>query len=314
MKKLSFLVSLTNNDNDYQQEQAAAAEKAARRLGVDVQIVHANNDAVTQSQQLLHFIQGSAASRPDAIIFEPASGTAFPQVARAAVAADIGWVVLNHEADYLRQLRQSSQVPVFSISSDHEEVGKIQGKQFAALLPQGGSVLYVEGPANSSAAQERTAGMNLTKPENIQVKTLRANWTEEGAHRAVSSWLRLRTSQQSIIDLVGAQDDSMAAGARKAFAEIAEGDRERWMKIPFTGCDGMPKTGQSWVRSGLLVATIYIRPNADMALEILTEAIRTGSSTLERKRIIPESMPSIEDLTTRSAKGNPDKRHLTAGA
>ena len=30
MKRLNFLVSLTNNDNDYQQEQAAAAEKAAR--------------------------------------------------------------------------------------------------------------------------------------------------------------------------------------------------------------------------------------------------------------------------------------------
>jgi ABC-type sugar transport system substrate-binding protein len=313
MKKLSFLVSLTNNDNDYQQEQAAAAEKAARRLGVDLQIVHANNDAVTQSQQLLHFIQGSAASRPDAIIFEPAGGTAFPQVARAAVAADIGWVVLNHEADYLSQLRQASPVPVFSISSDHEEVGKIQGKQFAALLPQGGSMLYVEGPANSSAARERTAGMNLTKPANIQVKTLRANWTEEGAHRAMSSWLRLRTSQETVIDLVGAQDDSMAAGARKAFAEIAEGERERWMKIPFTGCDGLPKTGQSWLRSGLLAATIYIRPNTDLALEMLTEAIRTGSQQVERKLISPESMPSIDDLTERIAKGRAGKR-LGAGA
>ena len=313
MKKLSFLVSLTNNDNDYQQEQAAAAEKAARRLGVDLQIVHANNDAVTQSQQLLHFIQGSAASRPDAIIFEPAGGTAFPQVARAAVAADIGWVVLNHEADYLSQLRQASQVPVFSISSDHEEIGKIQGKQFAALLPQGGSMLYVEGPANSSAARERTVGMNLTKPANIQVKTLRANWTEEGAHRAMSSWLRLRTSQETVIDLVGAQDDSMAAGARKAFAEIAEGERERWMKIPFTGCDGLPKTGQSWLRSGLLAATIYIRPNTDLALEMLTEAIRTGAQQVERKLISPESMPSIDDLTERTAKGRAGKR-LGAGA
>jgi ABC-type sugar transport system substrate-binding protein len=313
MKKLSFLVSLTNNDNDYQQEQAAAAETAARRLGVDLQIVHANNDAVTQSQQLLHFIQGSAASRPDAIIFEPAGGTAFPQVARAAVAADIGWVVLNHEADYLSQLRHGCQVPVFSISSDHEEIGKIQGKQFAALLPQGGSMLYVEGPANSSAARERTVGMNLTKPANIQVKTLRANWTEEGAHRAMSSWLRLRTSQETVIDLVGAQDDSMAAGARKAFAEIAEGERERWMKIPFTGCDGLPKTGQSWLRSGLLAATIYIRPNTDLALEMLTEAIRTGSQQVERKLISPESMPSIDDLTERIAKGRAGKR-LGAGA
>src|SRR6202162_2394853 len=118
MKKLSFVVSLTNNDNDYQQEQASAAEKAARRLGVDLKIVHAGNDAVTQSQQLLHFIQGSASSRPDAIVFEPAGGTAFPQVARAAVAADIGWVVLNHQADYLEQLRPSSPVPAFSIGSD----------------------------------------------------------------------------------------------------------------------------------------------------------------------------------------------------
>ncbi len=138
MKKLSFLISLTNDDNDYQQEQAAAAEKAARRLNVDVKIIHANNDAVTQSQQLLHFIQGPALARPDAIVFEPAGGTGFPQVARAAVAADIGWAILNHEPDYISQLRLNCNVPVFSISADHTEVGKIQGRQFATLLPQGG--------------------------------------------------------------------------------------------------------------------------------------------------------------------------------
>ena len=57
MKRLSFVVSLTNNDNDYQLEQAAAAEKAARRWGVDVKIIHAGNDALAQSQQLLHYVQ-----------------------------------------------------------------------------------------------------------------------------------------------------------------------------------------------------------------------------------------------------------------
>src|SRR6201997_4338577 len=126
MKKLSFLVSLTNNENDYQQEQAAAAERAARRLGVDLKIIDAGNDAVGQSQQLLEFIQCSTASRPDALVFEPAGGTAFPQIARAAAAAGIGWVVLNHEVDYLVQLRRTFKVPVFAISSDHEAVGKIQ--------------------------------------------------------------------------------------------------------------------------------------------------------------------------------------------
>jgi ribose transport system substrate-binding protein len=313
MKKLSFVVSLTNDDNDYQQEQAAAAEKAGRRLGVEITIVHANNDAVSQSQQLLQFIQVAAASRPDAIIFEPAGGTAFPQVAHAALAAGIGWVVLNHDAEYIPQMRQGCKVPVFSISSDHVEVGKIQGKQFAALLPRGGSMLYIEGPANSSAAKERTKGMHVTRPANILVKTLRANWTEESAYRAVSSWLRLRTSQEMHVDLVGAQDDSMAAGARKAFAEIPAGERERWLQIPITGCDGLPKTGQSWVRSGLLAATIYIRPNTDLALEMLTDALRGGAQPPERKLTTPESVPTVEELSSRTAKTNAGK-HRSAGA
>jgi ribose transport system substrate-binding protein len=281
MKRLSFLVSLTNNDNDYQQEQAAAAEKAGRRLGVDVKIIHANNDALAQSQQLLHYVQDSAVARPDAIMFEPAAG--------------IGWVILNHEVDYIAELRRTFKVPVFAISSDHQEVGKIQGQQFGALLPNGGSMLYIEGPANSSAAKERTAGMNLTKPANIQVKTMRANWTEESAHKTVSSWLRLSTSQESRVDLVGAQDDSMAIGARKAFSEIAESDRARWMKIPITGCDGMPKTGQAWVRNGTLAATIFIRPNTDLGIEMLVEAFK-GAAVPERKVTASESVPSIRDL------------------
>jgi ribose transport system substrate-binding protein len=302
MKKLNFLVSLTNNDNDYQQEQAAAAEKAARTLGVDVKIIHANNDAVAQSQQLLHYVQDSSAVPPDAILFEPAGGTAFPQVARAAVTAGIGWVVLNHEVDYILELRRLNKVPVFAISSDHEEVGKIQGKQFAALLPNGGSILYIEGPANSSAAKERTRGMNRTKPSNIQVKSMRANWTEESAYRAVSSWLRLRTSQETHIDLVGAQDDSMAMGARKAFGDMSVADRERWLQLPFTGCDGMPKTGQAWVRNGQLAATIYIRPNTDLAIEMAVDAIRSGATLPDRKVTEPESVPPLAELAESSSK------------
>jgi ribose transport system substrate-binding protein len=261
-----------------------------------LKIIHANNDALTQSEQLLHYVQDSSVARPDAIIFEPAGGTAFPQVARAAAAAGIGWVVLNHEADYIPELRKTFKVPVFAVSADHEEVGKIQGQQFAALLPDGGSILYIEGPPTSVAAKQRSTGMHRTKPANIQVKTMRASWTEESAYRTVSSWLRLRTSQESHIDLVGAQDDSMAMGARKAFHELAEAERGRWMKIPYTGCDGMPKTGQAWVRNGTLAATIFIRPNTDLAIEMLVESIKSGASLPERKVTQPESVPPLAEL------------------
>jgi ABC-type sugar transport system substrate-binding protein len=132
MKKLKFILSLTNNDNDYQIEQAAAAEQAARRRGVEVQIIHAENDSVTQSQQLLKIIQSRSDSHPDGIIFEPVGGTALPQVARAAAIAGIGWVVLNRDVEYIPELRKAYRVPAFCITSDHEEIGRIQGRQLGA--------------------------------------------------------------------------------------------------------------------------------------------------------------------------------------
>jgi len=198
------------------------------------------------------------------------------------------------------KLRKSSSAPFFGVTSDHLEIGRIQGRQFAALLPQGGSILYVQGPAENSAAKERTAGMQETKPPNIHVTLLRAQWTEESAQRAVRSWLKLSTSQRAAIDLIGAQDDSMAIGARKAFEELTnESERERWLKLPFTGCDGLPKTGEAWVRTGLLAATVFVPPNTGMAIEMLFDAIQKGKKPAERALTVPVSIPTLDQLKVR---------------
>ena len=300
MDKLRFLVSLTTDDNDYQIEQAQSAEQMARKLGVGIQIVYADNDAITQSTQILKAIQSDKNQRPDAIVFEPVGGTALPQVARAAASAGVGWAVLNRDANYIPELRKSSTAPFFGVSSDHLEIGRIQGRQFAALLPHGGAILYVQGPAENSAAKERTVGMQETKPSNIHVTVLRAQWTEESAQRAVRSWLKLSTSQRAAIDLIGAQDDSMAVGARKAFEELTnESERERWLKLPFTGCDGLPKTGEAWVRTGLLAATVFVPPNTGMAIEMLFDAIQKGKKPAERALTVPVSIPALDQLKVR---------------
>ena len=142
MKKISIVLSLITMDNDYQREQAAAAEGVAGRLGIDLQVVYAESDPITQSQQLLKFIQSNG-QKPDGIAFEPVSGTGLPQVAKAAVAAGIGWAVVNRDVDYISALRSTSSLPVFQISADHAEVGRIHGRQLKFLLPQGGMVLYL---------------------------------------------------------------------------------------------------------------------------------------------------------------------------
>jgi ribose transport system substrate-binding protein len=311
MKRLKFVLSLTNDDNDYQIEQATSAEEAARRLDAELQVLHADNDSVNQSQQLLKVIQSSTEPIPDGILFEPVGGTALPQVARAAAIAGIAWVILNRDVDYVADLRKNYRVPVFGITSDHEQIGRIQGRQFAAMLPRGGSVLYIQGPAESLAAKQRTAGMNETKPADVKVKLMKAQWTEASAYRTVSSWLRLSTSQQTHLDLIAAQDDSMALGARKAFEEEPNPEaRERWLKLPFIGCDGLPNSGQSWVRQGLLTATIYVPPNAGTALDVLTQALRNGTMPPERSMITPVPVPSLEALIASHAQNT---HSLSAG-
>lgn len=292
MKKLTVVLSLTNRDNDYQIEQAKAAQETANRLDVDLQIVDAQNDAANQSTQLLKIIQGPEAQRPSAIVFEPV-GTALAQVARAATAAGVAWVVLNREVDYLADLRRAYKVPAFAISSNHEDVGRIQGRQMAALLPSGGTALYVQGPSGSDAAQQRTDGMMKTKPANIQIRAMKAQWTETSAYQAVNSWLRLSIAKDLGIGLVAAQDDSMALGARKAFEDQTGPNRERWLNLPFLGCDGMPETGQAWVRRGLLAATVVIPPNADLAIEMLVKALQSGGQPQEKTLTTPLSYPVL---------------------
>jgi ribose transport system substrate-binding protein len=297
MGNLKVLVSLTTNDNDYQLEQAHAAEEAARKHGIEVQVLYADNDAINQSTQILKAIQGSPEERPDAVIFEPVGGTALPQVARAAVNSGIGWGVLNRDANYIPELRQANKAPIFGISSDHVEIGRIQGRQCGALLPKGGSVLYIQGPSENSAAKDRTQGMQEAKPANIHLTMLKGQWTEESSQRAVRSWLKLSTSQKATIDLIAAQDDAMAIGARKAFQEwTPEMERERWLSLPFLGCDGLPKTGQAWVRSGLLAATIYIPPNTGQAIDLLVDALQNSKTIPERAFTVPASVPPLEEL------------------
>jgi ribose transport system substrate-binding protein len=301
---MKILLSLTTDSNDYQLEQSMNAERVARSLGIRLETRYAQNDSIMQSQQILEFIQCDPSERPNGIVFEPIGGTALPQVARAAAMAKIGWVVLNREAEYVTDLRRQYQIPVFALTSDHEEIGRIQGRQMGALLPSGGNVLYIQGPAESLAAKHRTAGMYETKPNGIQIKLMKGHWTEDSAHKLVQSWLRLSTSQESDIHLIAAQNDAMAIGARKAFQELPNSEiRDRWLRLPYIGCDGMPKTGQIWVRDGLLTATVIVPPNAGQAIEMLVKALRTNQMPQERTFTTPESMPAVEMLAVNKARG-----------
>jgi ABC-type sugar transport system substrate-binding protein len=298
-KKLDILLSLITQDNDYQLEQASDAQNAAAKLNLNLKIVYAGSDGVTQSLQLLKAIQAPPEERPDLIAVEPA-GTSMPQVAEAAARAGIGWVMLNSNADYVGKLRRMCNAPAFCVNADNDEVGRIQAAQFAALVSGHACLLYIEGPPNSDTAQKRRKGMLARKPQDLDVKTLKADWTEGGAYRTVSAWLRLPTSKDLHVAVIGCQNDAMAIGARKAIEDLASSaEREKLLKLPFTGCDGVPSKGRTYVQRGILAATVVTPPLTGTALEMAARTLLSHVQPAEHTLIAPASFPPLDQLAAR---------------
>lgn len=298
MKKLRFLVALITKNNDYQLEQAVSAEMAARELGIDLDVVYADGDSITQSTQILKTIQANPTLRPDGIIVEPAGGTGLPQVAKAATDAGIAWGLVNHEAEYVAELRRSAKSPVFLVTHDHKEIGRIQGRQLNAMLPEGGAALYIVGPTETATVKDRKSGFEATCAKNLRVTLLRGKWTEESSYRSVATWLKLGGSHKVSVDAIVAQNDAMAKGARKVFEELSNPqEREKWLRVLFVGADGLPKTGQAWVRTGLMAATVVAPPMAGLAVQLMAHALRDGANVLERTLTVLESYPPLGKLS-----------------
>jgi ABC-type sugar transport system substrate-binding protein len=298
-KKLSFVISLPG-ENNYLSEQAAAAKATAERLNVEVQIINALSDPVVQSQQLLEIIQ-SRSGRPDGIVAEPVTNAGLPRVAEAAVNAGIAWVISNAQVDYTGALRKIAKAPVFALSQDHVEIGRMQGRQFGAILPKGGSILYLRGPASNFLASQRAEGIESTTPGNIQTKTLKIQWTEENAYKSVTSWLRLQTVRAEQTHLISSQNIDFILAARRAFQDCTTGaERAKWLSLPYTAA-GVPRQIKPLVDNGTLAAAIITSVTMDVALEMLVKGIQNGLQPAEHIFLPASSYPLLEALSRKPA-------------
>ena len=301
MKKLRIVVALPN-DNAYQHEQGVVARSTGKQLGLDLQVIHAHDESITQSQQLLEIIQSRPEDRPSAFLVEPVTATGLRRVAETAVAAGIAWVVSNSDVDYVKLLRKSTRVPVFTVTQGQSEIGQLQGKQLAALLPQGGSVLCIEGPSMSSVAVQRHEGMESAKPPNVQLTTLRSKWSEESAYQSAGAWLRLATSRAEKFDLVAGQTHELALGARKAFQSIENPEqKKRWLEMPFIGI-GISSQVKPLVDSHVLTAAVVTSVTTELALRLLVRALESQVQPPERSVVEVSTYPELEKQTARPEK------------
>ena len=287
------VVGLLTAEQEFQQLQAADARAAAARLGLEVEVEFAEGHAVVQIQKLFRHVHAPEGTRPAAIIVEPTTGEGLERVARNAARAGIGWILVNTRVAYIDELRAAHpDLPIAMIGADNREVGHIQGRQCRSLLPGGGNVLCVQGPADSTVSVDRLAGLKEALGPGFEVRVLNGDWTEASGEKAVVSWLRLRTADTFRPDIVAGQNDSMAVGARKALRE----HHPDWGSLSFVGCDGLPDGGLRMVARGDLAATVVTPSNTGPALEIVSRWLRTRQTPSREVLLPPRSHPPEDDI------------------
>ena len=261
-----------------------------------MQVFSAEDDADQQVRQIRETVETRQIARPIAVLVSPVRESVLLTIAHEALRAGVGWVLLNRWSDTLLELRgEFPHLPIFAVNPDQSEVGRIQGRQFRTLLPQGGELLYIQGPLGTSSAHRRFASMQeeiAVTP--IRVVTFNSDWSTEGGAEATNEWLRIFRGRSLPVCVVGAQNDEMAVGARTALLnETSDQQRALARRIPVTGCDGSPSYGQRLVKAGDLAATVVIPPVAGRAVDEIVSMLDQGRSPRAEIVIEVSSHPDL---------------------
>ncbi len=281
MPARSLALCLTDPTNDFQQLLQKDAEEAARRAGLGIVVRYSGHDLAAQLKELDALAVGTP--RPDAILVLAVRDRGLDRVALAAVKAGVSWAFLNRTEDDVDALRAAAPQGAIActVCADELETGRIQGRQFRALLARrpGARVLYVQGSRRSLAARDRTTGMEeAVKGSGLEVVLLEGGWTAAEAKDAVRRWLGIAARGGGRIDLVGCQNDQIAQGTLEAFAEMArELSRRELAQVVVTGCDGTPQLGQRLVREGRLRATVALARSSGPAVDLVARALTGGT-------------------------------------
>jgi ribose transport system substrate-binding protein len=294
-----MVVSLPDQENEYQVLQAHEARTVAAGLGISVEVVDAESSPVLQIQQIFKATRSEPV--PTAIVVEPFSSEEIVRIARHAIQARVAVAFLNSTAPELAALRQEApELPLVTVASDQIEIGRVQARQVRALRPDGAHVLYIQGPDAASASQDRYAGLKQgLEGANVRLTVLDGHWTEVSAYNAVRSWLRLKLWEIAPVDIVAAQDDSMARGARRAIDDMPE-VAAKWAEVEYLGIDGVPDVGRRMVDEGQLAATVVMPSNTGAALEAMHRWAVSGTMPPESIALPIRSYPDEERLAASS--------------
>ncbi|MFE0471401.1 substrate-binding domain-containing protein [Streptomyces sp. NPDC058947] len=234
-------LSLSTLNNPFFVQIRTGAEAEAKKLGVDLTVTDAQNDASQQANQLQNF----TSSNLGAIIVNPVDSDAASNSVKAADKADIPVIAVdrtvnNAHTDTL-------------VASDNVAGGELAAQTIADKLGGKGKIVILQGQAGTSAARERAAGFakGLKAFPGIRVVAQQpADFDRTKGLDVMSNLLQAHPDVQGVI----AANDEMALGAIKALGSKAG------TSVSVVGFDGTPD-GLKAVESGTLYASVAQQPS-----------------------------------------------------
>ncbi|MFJ3336798.1 substrate-binding domain-containing protein [Streptomyces sp. NPDC086766] len=234
-------LSLSTLNNPFFVQIRAGAQAEAKKLGVDLTVTDAQNDASQQANQLQNF----TSSGLGAIIVNPVDSDAAGPSVRTAGQAKIPVIAVD------RGVNKATTKAL--VASDNVAGGELAAKTIAQKLGGKGKVVILQGQAGTSAARERAAGFaqGLKDYPGIEVVAQQpADFDRTKGLDVMSNLLQAHPDVQGVI----AANDEMALGAVKALGAKAG------KSVQVVGFDGTPD-GLTAVKHGTLYASVAQQPS-----------------------------------------------------
>ncbi|CAM5663465.1 Transporter OS=Streptomyces alboniger OX=132473 GN=CP975_28275 PE=3 SV=1 [Streptomyces alboniger] len=275
-QKIGLSLSTLNNPFFVQIRSGAQAE--AKKLGVDLTVTDAQNDASQQANQLQNFTSEGLGT----IIVNPVDSDAVTPAAKAVNKSEIPLVAVD------RSVNNADTAAL--VASDNVTGGKLAAKTLAEKLGGKGTIVILQGQAGTSASRERGSGFaaGLRAYPGIKVVAKQpADWDRTKGLDVMTNLLQANPD----IDGVFAENDEMALGAIKALGAKAG------KSVQVIGFDGTAD-GLTAVKAGTLYASVAQQPT-----ELGRIAVRNAVDVAEGGKVAKSVMVPVKVVTKENVAG-----------
>ncbi|UIX33990.1 ABC transporter permease/substrate-binding protein [Streptomyces sp. GQFP] len=272
--KVGLAISTLNNP--FYVSLRAGAQAEAEKLGVDLTVTDAQNDASQQANQLQNF----TSSGLDVIVVNAVDSDAVTPAAKAVNRTGIPLIAVD------RSVNNADSASF--VASDNVTGGKLAAKELAEKLGGRGKIVILQGMAGTSASRERGAGFaeGLKAYPGIQVVARQtADWDRTKGLDVMTNLLQANPD----IGGVFAENDEMALGAIKALGSKAG------KSVSVIGFDGTTD-GLKAVANGSLYASVAQQPE-ELGKIAVENALRVAEDeSVEKTVMVPVKVVTKENV------------------